>query len=126
MATQLALRPARSTAYGLTPRTGPDPVLASNKAFRAADGIDLPGLRSDPAPRCAGYPDPEVFFPAGADDAPALAEALAVCDGGPLRTRCPAAGVALRADGVWGGQLLARGAPATLTAPGRPPSPRAA
>ena len=125
-AARLAYRPARTTEYGLIRPAGPDPVLSSNRAFRAADGVTLPGLGGGAEPRCAGYPDPEVFFPVGADDSADLAEAVAVCATCPLREDCLQAAVAMRADGVWGGVLLERGRPVRLSAPaGRPPSPSA-
>lgn len=124
--TQHAQRTARSTEYGVTALPKSDPVLASNKVFRALDGLDLPGMAAaDPRPRCAGHPDPEMFFPVGAADADNLAEATAVCAGCPLAARCLAVAQATGADGVWGGQLLAGGRPTQLKVAGRPPRTRA-
>lgn len=98
-----------------------DPVLASNKAFRAADETDAWTTRQYAVATCAGYPDPEVFFPTTFGD---LAVAQALCADCPLAVQCHERGVAMAAYGVWGGRLLARGRPDEIRPVGRPPKVR--
>lgn len=102
---------------GSVPRT--DPVLASNKAFRAADGTDTWTARQYAEAACIGTGDPEVFFPTTLRS---LAVAEALCADCPLTQECYERGVAMAAYGVWGGRLLARGRPDRLRPVGRPPT----
>lgn len=67
---------------------------------------------------CAGV-DPDVFFPANADE---LAAAVAICEGCAVRDLCRTIAVARNESGVWGGVLLADGvAQAGVKRRGRPP-----
>ncbi len=58
---------------------------------------------------CVGAPDPDIFYPATAEQ---RSEALAVCGTCPVVDACLTLGRAGKHTGVWGGQLLLYGEPA--------------
>ena len=103
-------------------RTAPTRTEAATAAVLTTHGVVA--AFAHPTPRdladgwaCAGE-DPDLFFPA--DDA-RLVAAQAVCASCTFRATCLALGTARAESGVWGGVLLADGAPlAAVPSRGRP------
>lgn len=62
-------------------------------------------------PACQGHENPELWFPYNEED---LAEAQSFCVTCPVRMLCYQVAQARGEEGVWGGELLAKGQPTPL------------
>lgn len=106
----------RSASKPLTAVRGSDPVLSAY----ALDGPPAPHTDDVPDWSCSGSTTPDLWFPTTVEQ---LDQARTVCAGCPARAVCAQRGLALKADGVWGGTLLSHGRPTDeLFRPSREPA----